>query len=66
MGMDMTYSSKKKICQDDISNVIPIPQTQGHSFVKETLAQLKSHVESHIMTVRVFNSPLSPTVKSSR
>lgn len=58
---------KKKIHEDDISVLnISASNTRVSKFVKETLLQLKSHIDPYILIVVVFNTLFSSIDRSSR
>jgi hypothetical protein len=55
MEKDTTYPLKENTHQVDISiHNIYAPNTREPKFVKETLSQLKSHIDPHTLTVRGF------------
>lgn len=58
---DTTYSSKGKIHQEDIAifNTY-VPNRRTSKFIKETLIQLKSYIDSHTSIVADANIPLLP------
>ena len=63
MEKDTTYPLKENTHQVDISiHNIYAPNTREPKFVKETLSQLKSHIDLlHTVMVGKFNSPPSLT-----
>jgi exonuclease III len=58
---------KSRIYHDDFSVLnINSPNTRAHTFFKETLLNVKLHIESNIIIVWDFNNLISPIDKSSR
>jgi hypothetical protein len=53
--------------QEEITiNNLYVPNVSAVNFIKHTLKDLKSHVDPNTGVVRDFNTPLSPTDRSSR
>lgn len=60
MRKDTTYSSKGKINHGDIAALNRYGQnTRAQKFIKETLLQLKSHVDPHTVTVDDLNQKVT-------
>lgn len=58
---------KEKIHQENIAILITYATyTRSRKFIKETLLELKSHIDSHTLVVRSFSTLLSPVDRSSR
>jgi hypothetical protein len=68
MWKDTSYILKgKKIYQDGISILnVYIPNVKPPTFLKQTLLNIKSHMNSHTLIVGDFNTPLSLIAKTSR
>jgi hypothetical protein len=58
---------KGAIHQDEITNIHSnMPNVDAPNFIKHALMNLKIQIDSNIVVVREFNTPLSPIDKSSR
>ena len=66
MEKDISNSLKKKIHQDDISvlNIYASKAIDTH-ICKRNITKCVSHIKHHRLTVWDFNTPLSPTDRSS-
>jgi hypothetical protein len=57
---DTSYSSKGKSTKRKISILnIYSPNARVHTFIKETLLKLKTHIETRTIIVGDFNNPLT-------
>ena len=66
-GKDTSYSSKKKMDQNDISILnIYAPQIRVPTFIKEILLKHKSYIDTHTLILGNFNTPLIPIDRSFR
>jgi hypothetical protein len=61
MGKDISYSSKEK---NPPRGSLNSEHAREPIFVKETLLNLKTHIETHTLIVGDFNIPLSPMDRS--
>ena len=66
MGKGTTYLSKEKFSKMTLQFITSMPQTKGQQLCKETLLQLKSHIDPHTLIVGDFNTQLLPMDKLSR
>ena len=67
MGKDISYSSKKKIHQENFSILdIYLSNTVVTTFLTEALLKLLSYFEAHTLIVGDFKTHLSPMDRSLR
>jgi hypothetical protein len=67
MEKDISYSSEKKIHQNNIAILnIYAPNARAPTIIKETLLKLKSQIKHDTLIVEDFNTPLSLMVRSSK
>jgi hypothetical protein len=65
MGKDTSYSSKKKIHQNNVSILdICAPNATAPTFIEEIFLKDKAHIESHTIILGDFNNLRSPTHRS--
>ena len=67
MGKDTPYSPKERSTKIafQLFNIYA-SNIRVLTFVKETISQLKSHIDPHTMIVGDFNGPLSQMGRASR
>ena len=64
--MDTTVF-KGSIQEEDITIVnIYAPNIEAPQYIRQTLTDIKGEIESNTIIVRDFNTPLTPTDKSSK